>query len=417
MAVIVLNAGVAFEHRSAGGPSIGAHNLVAFYIRAAAVDTRQFLSRDLTGRREGLVKLEIAGQETLMPFAGRGQVRPEFRDKIAFFGVNPVFVGLTCQVIEIDAGMRRILETGSKIAAVLNRALTGATAAYGAGAGLTGALFDFLRLRVADDAESSVYVASRSPLCAGDVFCLAVPDTKGTRVRLELEVADLGKRDPHSMLSVRVCRPRLELDDPAPGQRTRNTSAKPALSTWEWLQRAKRLRIFDFEAASGRHQATFTTRMQQIERLLSWQDFELFRVASARAAARHFLPISLAFTLTRREWHTRVTGELLRQTLRFAEALDLDPGGMSGRLSKQGETIVEVLAALSHRELPLFTFDGILLLYPGNQAPDTRPHGRLLLAQDPENPRRWTAAVRRDVRKWRDKPFGSFSFELEVLMV
>ena len=184
----------------------------------------------------------------------------------------------------------------------------------------------------------------------------------------------------------------------------------------EWLFTRKRLSRFNAEASSGRHMAELSLPLRQVERVLSWDRWELFRIAAPRSEDRHYVPLALAFALNTRDWDAQALAACARRGLELAAASAPGSARLLRGLGKQGRTLAGLLTEMSARELPLFQFDGLAVLYP-EPAPPGPAGGRLLLGRDPEHAGRWRTRIARPVRKWREQPLGTFSFELEAQIV
>src|SRR5690606_13926856 len=88
----------------AGGEPIDPRHLVAIVLEAegVAIGTEHFLSKDAGRTREGILRLRVNGQETVLPYAGRGLVRPKFRSKLLYLGAPPPALALDLALVELD---------------------------------------------------------------------------------------------------------------------------------------------------------------------------------------------------------------------------------------------------------------------------------------------------------------------------
>jgi len=411
---------------SARAKPIPTGNMIAVTVAAAEIDTHRFVSRDLTRKREGCLQLTVAGQETAVPFAGRGIVIPDFSHRIAYLGRNPRQLSLCCAVTELDAKTRRTLDKASRTAELfgdLPNAWSPARA--NAGFNVASALFRMLSGLIRDDAEAVGFTVVDAALSDGQRINVTIPDAAACVLRFTLHVTDLGKHNTHQTFSVRVRDPQIRWSD-TPVRVTLGNSARAGgrrrrgqRSVRDWLIVTKRLRQLNFRAENGRHRAVQSFRLTSLDHVLSWDCYELFRVSATRSGERQVLPFAISFSLNTDAFPAADVEASVRKSLDLAAALDKDRKPVTSALRKQGDTCVGLLSELLPRELLLFSFDGMLLLAPTDTLAATEPpavtdNGKIVLVPDPADGTRWTADVRRTFSKWRRSPLGTIAFTLEA---
>lgn len=407
---------------SAGtGAAIPGKNLVGISVGEIVVDTGRFRSRDLTPRREGVLALTVGGQESIFPFTGKGRVAVDPGPQIAFLGGHPGPLGVSVRLVEFDAKARKALLQGGRLAAVASQAsgVFGVPFA-GTGFGVAGAFMKLLAKLVQDDDEIIAFDLVDQPLTDGMGISLDFGTGDGRKLSVRLEVHDFGKRETFTMLGVRVVAPWLEFGSQrisvAEGTPERGRRQHRSYPVAEWLQKKKGLSSFSFTAASGRHKAGVVSRFKGMTEVFGWERYELFRVAAASARDRHLAPLAMAFSLNTDSEMIEPVLDLVRAGAEFGAELNPELEPLVKVVRKTGRGVADLVAELADSELPLFRFEGALLLLPKgvDREPGTQG-GRLQLAWKSEG--LWAADVVCDIRKWQKKPLGRFGFSLEVGLV
>jgi len=213
MADVSFNAGLDVRNQAAGR-AIALDHLVAIEVTSMVVDTRDFVSGDLTRRREGIVQLDVCGQPTAFPFAGSGVIPIPADTRLVYFGTRPRGLSLQVRLIEDDEGewdALRHVEAFLGGAAGLPASLV--TAAGKAGAGLAAAFVQFLRTRIRNHDEAIVYTTLDDGLHDGQNVALRFPREGRPRLTANLRILDLGVRGKAQSVAVRVATPRLSFTD------------------------------------------------------------------------------------------------------------------------------------------------------------------------------------------------------------
>ena len=415
----VLNRGLLVSGTGPGaGAPIGESSLVAVTLTSVTVDTTDFVSRDIGGRREGLVQLTVGDQETVLEFRGEGAIEVDCSGRIAFLGANPGFLGFRCRVLELDRKARRILGTAGAVADMI-AGVPGAWTTGAAKAGLNGAadLYRLIRRRIRDETEVAAFWVADGPLCDGQVLDVRLPDSERPRVSLKMTVRDLGTRNTHRRFAVRIREPRLSFVRNADAPGGRKAAADRGQSVGHWWHDAtglERLRLLNFEASSGRRRVRESFRLHGIDVSLCWDCHELFRITATRASGGHVLPVALAFSLHSEPFPAEELEDLFGHAVALGRELDDDMTGSEAvTLRKQGECAIGMMSRMLEGEAVLFSFDGLLLLLPDGEGKSTPWNGKIALGPDGSRPGVWSAVVRRE---WTGagSACGTFAFTLEV---
>ncbi len=409
-----------------GGPvaksAMPGNHLLGLSLARVEVDTGVFRSTDLlTRRREGLFKLTLAGQETVLPFNGKGRIELDASRQIAFFGRRPASLAVGLELVETDARTRAGLARGMEVAKIAGAATGAFGVPYGvAGFGLAGALFDYLRLQARDDQEVLAFAVVDPSLGDGSRLHIEVGDPARPVLRLELVVEDLGPEEGPKALQVRLARPWFEFGEQRLVKLSRAANGKgrrrTTMGVRQWLVEDKRLSHFSFTAASGRNKAAVSTRFDGLEQVLSWECWELFAATGVSGASRHLLPLSLSFALNRLDGAARAAVNLLKSGMEVVAELAPEAKPAATLLRKAGRDLADLLSELEGTELPLFQFDGVVVLLPSGSGREVGKMGggRLLMAAEPRQANVWRREIVGEFSRWRKAPLGRFGFTLEV---
>jgi len=404
-----------------GPGAIPAKRLVGISVSSLIIDTDCFRSRDISGKREGVIELTLGGQKSLFTFNGKGILEICCDSQIAYLGRNPGPLSVAIRIIEFDRKARRAFERGSEVAELAARAADAFAAPFVEnGLNATSALMSLLAKLTRDDDEIVAFTVVNGPLTNGGGISLAVGEEVSPILRLQLATRDFGKRETFRMLGVRVCRPWIEFGSDRIRERHQASTGRGyrqrTFTIDKWLVEHKALKSFAVAAGSGRHRAGITTRMQGMEDIFHWQTWELFRVAAARAADRYIVPLSLSMSLNS---DTELIGpaiDLLRAGMELGAEADAELATASKVMRKTGRGFTDLVSDLGSGELPLVQFDGALLLLPeGVKARNGIAGGTRELARHGDG--LWQADITCEFRKWRKSPLGELGFTVEVVAV
>ena len=421
MADVTFNAGLDVVSEGQGSAIPGSH-LIAVEVLDVRVDTATFVSHDLTRRREGIVQLDVCGQQTVFTFAGAGALELPVGTKLACFAACPGSLSLQVRVVEDDQGEWGSLEhlqTFLGVAAGLPASLLNPVA--GAGLGLASAFVGFLRSHIRNHDETIGFAVLDDPLRDGQTVTLRFPRGDQSRVTVRLRVVDLGVKGKSEVVAVRACTPRLTFSDlriverdRAPGPVGRSDTVERTYDVARWLDERRRLRRFAFVAASGTRRFSVATDLGPLSRVLGWDRAELFHVAGQRAGDWFYMPFSSSVSLNSESLDAASVAALLGSTAELAEALDTDAKGTATWVRKQGQSLIELVNELSASELSLFTMDGLLAVPAVAGAVPVEARGIQILHADPSDAARASAELSCELRKWQPQPLGTFAFGVET---
>jgi len=397
---------------------IGAKHLVGVSVSELQIDTRQFRSRDVTRTREGVVAVSVGGQESIFTFAGSEIIDVPCDSQIAFLGTNPGDLAISVRLVELDKAARRALERGGKIAAIAAQAVGPLSMPFaGAGLGVASAFLNVLAKLSRDDDEMAAFTLVDGPFGNGARVELRIGSGETPKLRAVFAIHDFGKRQTFKVASLRVTEPWIEFGSQRIAQRQREsagqTTRRRTYSVREWLTRTKGLKELVFAAGSGRHRAGIVARLQGAEDIFCWHRWELFRVAAARAADRHVIPLSMGFSLNSDSEMVEAVLDLVRASADLAEEINPELKQAAQSVHKAGRGLADIVSEIGESELPLFQFDGALLLLP--KEVEARPgvaEGKLELEQTDDGI--WSGQVACEFRRWRKKPLGRVGFGIEV---
>jgi len=418
MPIIPLSGQVLHEIQRTGPPIEGKH-LVGISVVALRVDTGQFRSRDLSRRREGIVALTVGGQESVFTFSGKGLIEVNCHAQLAYLGTNPGDLAVSVRVIELDQAVREGLARGGELAEMAAKVIGGLSIPFTeTGLQMASALVKLLSKLADDDDEVAAFTVAEGAFGDESRVMLDIGTGDQPKVRLELLIRDFGKRQTLRMAGVRLTEPWIEFGAQRISQREKANSGKGyrtrRLTVRSWLVRNRQLRNLVFSARSGRHQAGIVSKFAGVDDVFHWRNWELFRVASARAADRHVIPLSLGFSLNSNSNLVEPLVDLVRAAADVAEEADPQYEQTTKIVHKAGRGLVDLISEIGDRELPLFQFDGALLLLPeGVAARGGVLGGTLELGRDPDG--LWRGELTCEFRKWKAKPLGKIGFGIEVV--
>lgn len=401
------------------GEPVPERNLVGISIDALTIDTGQFRSRDLSGRREGVVAITIAGQESLFTFSGKGRIEIPCHSQLAYLGTNPGALPIAVRVVELDTDIRRTFEAGQEIAKIAARAASAFPSPFtDTGLGVVSALMGLLAKLCTDDDEVAAFAVVEEPLSHGSTIALHFGSRDRPAVCLVTRFMDMGKRQTFRMAGIRLLAPWLEFGGQRVSMRERAVNGKGyrrrRLTVEDWLVREKSLRSLVFSAASGRHKAGIVSRFQHAASVFNWHKWELFRVAASRAGDRHVVPLSAAFSLNSSSDLVEPVIDLIRTSLDLAEEIDPRYEQAAKVVRKAGRGFADLISEIGSSELPLFQFDGALMLLPeSTQARKGVLGGTIELPQTGKGV--WRTEVVTGFGRWGKPELGRMGFGIEVV--
>jgi len=384
------------------------------------VDTRDFVSGDLTRRREGIVQLDVCGQPTAFPFAGSGVIPIPADTRLVYFGTRPRGLSLQVRLIEDDEGewdALRHVEAFLGGAAGLPASLV--TAAGKAGAGLAAAFVQFLRTRIRNHDEAIVYTTLDDGLHDGQNVALRFPREGRPRLTANLRILDLGVRGKAQSVAVRVATPRLSFTDQpiVESQRASGAGGRASERRYEvrrWLTERRGLRRFTFSAASGTRRFGMSTDFGPLDRTMGWERAELFEAQGVAAGDWLYVPFACSASLNSEALDVASTAALIEAGGELGEALAPAAKGVAAVARKTGQPLIELLNELSDSELPLFGLDGVLAVPAVPEADPIPAAGIVHLRDGGDAPRRAAVTLNCELRKWQPQPLGSFGLTIET---
>jgi hypothetical protein len=393
-----------------GGREIPKDNLVAVFLNKIEIDTENFISSDplLFGEREGIVRMKLNGQETVVPFSGKGHVFPKYCDKIIYFGINPGQLSIQYELIELDDEVRKVIGTASKLSDALAKSpLAAHSPAIGPSIGLFGALLNYIKSQVDNDDESLTYMVCEKPLRNEDIIEIESSSTHGSKIKLEFEIVDFDAPKRFEKLGIRINNPKMYFIDKCYKREGKNYNAI------EWLVEFKKLSVFNFQAASGKYSASLSTKLKHIENILAWEKFELFRMPAARGAgSRHYVPLSMNFSINQKDLNAEGILELVQKGLSLGEALGADVSTIADKIEKQGQTALSTISELSDNNFSMYSFDGIFILDKDSASVQRNFKGQIVIPWVDER-KAWIATIENDLQ-WNGRDLGRISFEIEI---
>lgn len=403
--------------KSSGG-MINRKHLTAVSVTSLQVDTRQFKSKDLTGKREGFINLSIAGQSSLFPYSGKGQVDISGADQIAFLGRFPGPLPVSIHVVESDKKARDALLKGSEFAAAAAKVFGAAgvdLAEYGSRS--VGAFLAVLAKWADDDDEAVGFTVIEDPLAHAATVEITLGGTPAHPLaRVVLTVEDFGIRDTRRMVGVRIGTPWFEWTEKKISERRKRVTGKgyqrKSYDVQNWLRIKKRMKQWVFSAASGRHRSGLVLPFKSVPAAIHWDKHELFRISSVKTMDRRVVPLALNFSLQPDHTVLEPVVDVIRAGAQLAGELDPDLKTAARTIEKAGRSYGDLVTQFSPEAMVLFQFDGAVSLLPeGVPAEEGVKNGKIELAET--TPGIWRGTISRGVRGW-GKDLGRFGFDLEI---
>jgi hypothetical protein len=395
-----------------GDQEIPKDHIIGIVLNDIVIDTSNFDSRDKLildrKEREGIVRIKVSGQDTVIPYSGKGLVAQKYRDKILYFGVNPGDLSIQCQLIETDEEIRKVLGNANKIGSKLaSSPLAKLNPAVGPGIGFLGAVLSYIKTQVDDDDESISYIINEQPLSDSGKLTIKAGNKDKIKIAVEMQVFDFGAPNEFKGLSVRINDPIIKFND------TQIYSGHTPYTPQYFITDCKKMSLFNFQASSGQNNVALSTDLKKIDSSLAWGKHELFKVPAAKAAKdRSIMPMAVNFSLNQKDLNAEGLLEIAAKGLGFVEALGADVAKTSKLLEKQGQSALSLISEMTDNNLSLFSFDGLLVLQPDGTDFKHEVNGYKMLPWDKDK-NVWSHRFKKDIT-WEDKTLGDITFEIEI---
>jgi hypothetical protein len=371
------------------GEILSDRSVCAILIEKLTIDPRQFESKDLGSTREGMLTVRCSDQLSAFSFKESRSFEKKDLNKLIYAGLNPGRIALQLDLIESDEPTRQFLSDVGMILSAVGGPLSLAHPAFQPGANLFAGLLYAIKGTIDDDREHGFFEVVDGPIRNGMKLNFRFGFSRQKPLlSLRLKVLNLGEVEIGNNLSVRLEAPELVFNRKAikPGKRVsaalssrrvrgpRRAGANsiPARNLAKLIE----ARRFNVEAAVGRKQFAWSGPFQASQRLVRWNQAELFEVKAGRGTNlrdRHLLPLSLHVSLANEELNLDDWLGLLPHLAELAEDLELIEGAsVKTVVRKASQQAAGFLTELSPQHLSLFSFNGMAILDPkgGQSIPD-----------------------------------------------
>ncbi|HPY74464.1 MAG: hypothetical protein KBC30_09210 [Planctomycetes bacterium] len=370
---------------------------IALFIDEICLDTSQFLSKDgflffVSKQREGVVKLNISGQSTVIPFFGEGKVLHKYLDKVAFLGAYCGWLSMDISLIELDEDTKKYIDniqTGTNFISEISQP----------GSAILKNILGTIRNQLGDDEEAKAFLLHEEAILDGSTITLLFGDDhEKPLMKIVFRVESLGISQSSGVnMSVRVANPKLLFTD--------ESQARCELNR-------KNMKIFNFEAASAEKRSIFTTEIERFFQTVTWQKNELFRVRASKV--NHYLfPLFLNFSLNTQKLQVDSMYKSAQAAVGVLESFHF-PVKTTKKFVKQMPTMLNLLSEVTQDNFSIFAFNGFVVLENkknNGKKVKTCP-GKIVLDWDSKQ-NIWLTKIKKSLT-WRNNNFGSFEFFLEV---
>lgn len=371
---------------------------IAVFIEEIHIDTSQFLSKDgflffVSKQREGVIKINLSGQSTAIPFLGEGNVLPKYLDKVAYLGSYCGWLSFDISLLELDEDTKSLVDKVQQGTEwIANISKPGSTVIKN--------ILDVIRSQIENDEEARAFLIHEKVLLDNQKLVLLFGNSKNPLMKITLRIESLGMISQETTMSVRIIRPRLLFKD-----------EKQAISE---LKR-KNMEVFNFEAGSGTKQSTYTTDIQRFFNTVTWEGNEVFHVRASNVG--HYLfPLLINFSINTKHFQADSICKSAQAAMGILEICNIK-NKPSQTIVKQMPTILNLLSEITEDNFSIFSFNGFAVLEksPNNNAsPQSLVPcpGKLVLKYNSKR-NLWSTTVQKNLT-WRNNQFGTFEFTLEV---
>ncbi|MEO0454821.1 MAG: hypothetical protein AAFY98_11910 [Verrucomicrobiota bacterium] len=360
-----------------GSGRINSKDIIAVLLDSLEIKTENFLSRDLTKEREGLVTITVAGEMTEMGFRDTDEGVEIKKRSVLYVGRNPARLPFSINVMESDKETRDLINDTTEL---LQKAGNSPAAAFhpavSPGIKLVSGILGIIKSKIEDDQEYQFFATYDEPFKNNSKLLIKGQNSAGREViSLKLRIVNLGGISIKHDLSIRIKDIKVEWDlDKVIAEKNtsrrrwvaREISRGNPMTTKRYIKDFG-LKWFSIEATSKKTTFGYSAKIDDTRDSLDLYEIELALAKAGtgtKLAGRHFVPLSLSLALSPKDIKPEAILGLLPDAFDLAKAFGTDTSEVEKVVGKAQPHVTRLLQDLSPKAIPLYRFEGIVFLDP-----------------------------------------------------